>query len=215
MIALPTGVVVAAVLSAMAWPARSICAVGREWLPEANAPLKVTLSSMAACTQPERKIIYRYLSMEQRKELWRSHWSSFLGEGTKLNAKQQATLRMALSHIDNYFVSVTGGRTGLETDSLTSKRLKAEFGDSLAIAIFAILGPDQKFTGHNLASLLRAQNSATGGPSALQELPYCNCSISSDWCCTGTCSNSVECVTQGGCGTAWMYDCNGLCSTRE
>src|SRR3954469_527368 len=94
MIALPTGVVVAAVLSAMAWPARSICAVGREWLPEANAPLKVTFSSMAACTQPERKIIYRYLSMEQRKELWRSHWSSFLGEGTKLNAKQQATLRM-------------------------------------------------------------------------------------------------------------------------
>lgn len=38
----------------------------------------------------------------------------------------------------------------------------------------------------------------------------CNCSKNSDWCLTSTCDDA-SCEVNDGCGTMFVYDCNGRC----
>ena len=41
----------------------------------------------------------------------------------------------------------------------------------------------------------------------------CNCNTESDWCSIGDCMESHSCDgTNHGCGTLWVYSCNGLCN---
>ena len=214
--ALPCAMVTVMLLTAMAWERNSICADPSGWSDSGGRKSLITLADLSPCSLLERKAVYRHLSPAQRMTLWSEHWTSFLGPQTTLTSQQQATVRLAVSHAGRYFSSTpTANRAAIEADGLTSKRLKVQFGDSLAIAVFAILGRERGFTGHNLADLLRSTPPQRGGPFFASELPpYCTCAIQSDWCCQGTCSNDVDCImVPSACETIWGYDCDGLCGT--
>lgn len=46
---------------------------------------------------------------------------------------------------------------------------------------------------------------------------YCECSSYSDWCFSGTCNDKERCSTDAvdGCGTFWLFRCNGKCNKKN
>lgn len=187
-----------------------------------HADLPGALARFSECSITERKIAYAELSLSDRRALWQEHLSSFLDPTSTLTPQQQATVRLVISRLDRYFDSPAKGRIALERDGLTAKRLKAEFGDSLGKAMFAILGKDERVLGHTSGET-RVVIGKDGAPSIVYNEPrdsastktriaYCSCSQTSDWCCHGTCGTMYEdCIVSFGCGTLWLYWCNGLC----
>jgi hypothetical protein len=185
------------------------------------------LDKLSGCSFPERKEVYFRLSPAERIALWHSHLASFLREGSHLNSSQAATLRLFMSRLATYLSSNGDGKAALQRDGFSARALRAEFGDSLGKAIFAILGKDLRRDGHTTgetvayigpdgrAMLTESHSRSDAQP--LKTLPYCNCSQSSDWCCQGTCgTNSSDCITSSmGCGTLWLYRCNGLCESPQ
>ena len=179
-----------------------------KWAATNRLILPRTLKQFSAYSMVYRKAIYHELSQADRESLWREHLTSFLGAGSVLTTEQQATVRFVLSRLDSYVGSSAAGRAALKRDGLTPQRLKDQFGPTLARLIFSTLGPEEPLTLAIQAGSLR-----TIGERTTKSLPYCNCSIASDWCGNGHCGlSSTDCMpVDEGCGTLWCHECDGVC----
>ncbi|MGH2348221.1 MAG: bacteriocin fulvocin C-related protein [bacterium] len=208
-------------LAAIAEEPLPVCVAGVRASMSSHSPAEVVLERFSACSLPERRLAYADFTLTERRALWRSHLTSFLVKEPRLTPTQQLTLRSIIRSLDSYIDTENRARAALERDGFSAARLRAEFGDSLGKALFATLGTDDRLLGHTVGetgvakspdgTLLVTTSHLT--PTPAPKLPvYCSCSMSSDWCCQGTCGNEEsDCVTQGGCGTFWLYTCNGLC----
>jgi hypothetical protein len=188
--------------------------------PESNTdakPLKCaealpdSYDVFARCSLADRKDAYRHLPIEVRRGLWREHLASFLQPRSTLTAAQRAVVVTAMANLDDYIVAhedSVASRSAMARDGMTAKELKAVFGDSLARAMFAILGPDERVNGHTVGEApIEANMPKPKGT------PECSCSVVSDWCCHGQCQGGGCAIVEDECGTFWVYQCNGLCQT--
>jgi hypothetical protein len=198
------------------------CLAALEWAEANRVTLPTTLPKFAGYSMLYRKAIYHELSLQQRRALWREHLSSFVGPDSRLTAKQQALVRSVIGGINSYVAAPAKARDALARDGLTAKRLKAEFGDQLAREIFTDLGGADPRTNETrtsvsntgtreLASTVSVPNSQKSVKT--ESLPFCSCSVESDWCSHGMCSDiHHDCIaTDEECGTLWCYTCDGLC----
>jgi hypothetical protein len=191
-------------------------ASARDITPEAHAwarlnkdKLPQAYEDFAQYPLAYRRAIFAELSAAQRSKLWCEHLASYrASKGAGLSQDQEQVLdsAMRLARDHTTFTPGTPGRAQREKalSDLSEVALTA-YGEDEARALLATLGPAQV----NVMPLAGC--------------PGCECSTASDWCGPGYCCPNFDCAnvghgstcgcsSNGGCGTFWGYDCNGMCA---
>lgn len=140
-------------------------------------------ANLSALPLPARRDAFRAMTNEQRSSLWRTHLAKALNE-RELTGQQRAIIAQAVGLATPEFFAHHG--------SLDSLQIKDMFTGKDAREIFAQLGGPEP--------VARRNHVATD----------CSCSHSSDYCSTNCAGNG--CVNSDyGCGTLWLFACDGLC----
>jgi len=169
-----------------------------------------TYLSLDSLSMAERKKLVARASAQQSSDLWRLHLSLALITSPSLSPAQQAVIVSAIALADPSLFdtrkrdSEWRGKIGPSLQNLQVSA-RSVFSKDEAVKIFATLGKPI------VPSLPTATSLSVFVKTSQDFLPSCSCSTHSDWCntvCTGT--GSCE-HSDSGCGTLWMYDCNGQC----
>lgn len=150
-----------------------------------------------------------------REELWAQHIETFLQHNPQLTPEQRSVAYEALGLVKSGIFEISrsdsdwGTRVGqpLATLEHDAKQVltPAEARALLVELAPAALSPRRDLRGHT-DSAAHVRSDGFGDD--------CNCSSESNWCDFVTNpDNSCKgpCRAQQGCGTLWLYDCNGLC----
>jgi hypothetical protein len=191
---------------------KSLCQVANDWAVSNRANLPTTLNGFSEHELAYRKAIYNLITIEQRRELWREHLTSFLGPASRLTAGQQEVLQGAIARLDEYVDLPAKAQAAIKRDGLTPQRLRTLFGDSLAVAIFATLGPPAERS--RVATAVDGAVATLTGKTDSPQGGDCECSTESDWCVGSSC-RPLPCMYKLGCGTFWCHICDGLCSAAS
>lgn len=186
---------------------RPLCQVAADWAKDHRGTLPTSLAEISKYDMFYRKAIYHELSFPQRRELWREHLSGFLRPDVKLTDEQRSMVEYTVDHLETLVVPEAEAKKAHAAAGLEPTHLESVFGDSLAHAIFATLGPEDP------PRLAIPKDSTTSG----KPLDPCTCSTGSDWC-TGiwnTCISVLCGMTDSGCGTLWCWACVGQCGFVE
>jgi hypothetical protein len=222
-VVLPAAIVALSTLVAAsaAPPPRCAADVAAEWAQSHRATLPTTLPEFSKYDAVYRHAIYHELTPAQRAGLWRRQLEPLAGSGSTLTAPQQAKVRLLLSRLDYYMTAPAAeARGALDRDGFSSAALRAEFGVQLGRAIFEDLGAPTRRNGGVVASEAAqarpGEARADAESASLAMVSTCHCSYDSDWCSGDNycIRNGWECVHEDSCcGTIWMYECDGRCST--
>jgi hypothetical protein len=176
------------------------CEIVAQWVNENREAIPQTLVGLSKLPMAYRRAAVATLPMSVRRSLWREHISSFISDSTRLTTDQRSIIRTTLAHLDEYVDTTGAGKAARIRDGLTTARVNAVFGDSLAAAIFATLGP--------------ADPVVKG-----KALPHCDCNRAEDFCSKKPCSTVSQagewCAVVRGCGWLWCDLCDGTCPYSE
>lgn len=145
----------------------------------------------------ERVSSYVSLSPQSKNDLWKTHFAVSLAVDESFTQNQK-TFIVELIDLVDLPVFEEGHDFQLRSKineklSSISARAIELFGNSSAARLLASLGPGSSLDGYE---------ETEGGD--------CGCSTSSNWC-AGECSSLLPCTRKNGCGTLWLYECNGKC----
>ncbi|GAA1718450.1 bacteriocin fulvocin C-related protein [Fodinicola feengrottensis] len=197
------------------------------WVATNAGDLPRTYDEIVAHSQIYRKAIYRALGAADRAGLWTEQLTRYrTAHHTELSVAQKALLDQALATFTDASIFEDDAMSRPEVlQKLKSLEGSARslFGDRLAFAIFASLGPG--------ASTARP---GTGGQQSAVQLPgtenvaeppecdtLCECSVEDDWCTHPArycrlldCAHckDIKCTCFQGCGFAYQYQCDGYCN---
>lgn len=143
-------------------------------------------SALSALPVSARRDTFRAMANEQRSEMWHTHLAKALSRN--LTTEQRDIIARAIALATPEFFAHHGN-----LDSLT---IKDTFTGKDAREIFTQLGGPEPRSHHAIVS------------------PSCECSHSSDYCSTNCFGNGCT-VSEYGCGTLWVYSCDGLCRVAE
>lgn len=188
--------------------AEAACQQAQRWVESHRAELPQTYDEFSAYPVSMRRAIFRAATPEARSELWSTHLGQYLAGHSDLSAKQVSVIRQALDLATPELFAAVEGAPGNRRQinpvlAALDKEIRAAFEPAQASEIFAILGkPD---SGANGVLIVRHASPDTSGI-------QCSCSSSSDWCSGNYSCYSANCDQTGGCGTLWLYTCDGLCA---
>ena len=188
--------------------------------------------SMLALPVKDAKASFWNASSNDKSELWRTHLALFLVKRPELNERQKKVILAAISLATPEFFEMRSSDPRWKAkvqDPLRSleEQIISAFSLEDAAKIFATLRDDAESAkcGATGSVLLKNINykplrdsgsykqwiySRFGGQDIKVENNACVCSTESDYCpirkfCSGTACRP----TQSGCGTLWLYPCNG------
>ncbi|MFC3982081.1 bacteriocin fulvocin C-related protein [Streptosporangium jomthongense] len=142
-----------------------------------------------------RQSIFAALSPKSRSKLWSEHLKHYRLTHPNLSAEQLRVIELAS-------VVLAAEATFIEERDADVDRKLLEIQDA-AVAVFG------KEEARRLIAVLGPEDSSVG------LVPDCECSTLSDYYCAGRCIVSSEgrlCYWKPtGCGTGWIYQCNGTC----
>jgi hypothetical protein len=155
-----------------------------------NARVRAVLDMPAV---QDRKLAYSLLNKEEKSVIWRTHISTEMSK-VAMTEDQREVAEDAVSFISSADFD--------ETELVDSKvfkdlqdRVREKFDVPTRIKIFGNLGPMPK----------------TEGPP-----PNCSCATQSNYCSPNKFCGSAQCTTTpSGCGTFWLYSCDGQCRLAD
>lgn len=187
-----------------------------EALPECSADvfasveldhIPTTYAGMATLSEQERRYAFGQLEPADQKDLWRTHWDE-LQELRTYSDEEQAIFEEAK---DLLLPVMEDGGAMERLDDVTAFSKKAQdiMGFERAREAFADLGPPQ---GHALQVAGVSSGMSVFPTTSAEAVRGCGCSQYKDWCsiqmgCASGCSGG----SSWGCGTAWIYPCDGSC----
>lgn len=163
------------------------CVTAAKWVAENTDRLPTSLDEFSEYSLTYRKAIYRELSTPERETLWRAHIDQVLSN-------------VALTVDQRLFLQRVKGLLGTHLETGPTPEL-----EQLTAEAKAVLGME-----------LGALALGTLGPAPEREvdalLSECSCSQGSDWCSISMGCSAADCDFQDwGCGTGWIYGCDGTC----
>jgi hypothetical protein len=174
------------------------CEEAAQWAESVESSSFASLSAISAVPLVYRRAIYSRLTEQEQIGLWRAHLTRE-SERTPMSAAQRAFLSVASDSLEIWFSADSAARVTL-SDRMRP-RAKDLFGDQLATALFAKLGPDDPVS--------------PSAPASNALAPNCSCATADDWCGGSNHCTSGGCTTGGSCGWFWQKPCNGLCYQNE
>jgi len=144
-------------------------------------------TNLSALPLVARRDAFRAMTNEQRSSLWRTHLTKALNE-RELTGPQRSIVAQTIAVANPEFFVRHG--------SLDALNIKDNFTGKDAREIFAQLGGPPPLNHHVIMS------------------PACECSHTSDYCGTNCFGNGCT-ASDYGCGSLWVYSCDGLCRVAE
>lgn len=173
---------------------------------------EATLSAVMSSKDNSQLVIaYRLLKPAEKLELWSRHIGYFI-KSHDLTSEQSAFVTDFKNQwlVKNLFEESSPLLNNF-TRALPQIKYKAQslLGVPDAFSFLIDLPSDRVYYGYKAATIHSANtgirvNSEPGGGD-------CHCSQTDPYCNTGTCSDN-GCTTGSGCGTLWLYKCNGVCT---
>lgn len=156
-----------------------------------------------------RKAIFINLTPKQKVNVWTDRLGKVAGN-IKLTKKQHVLLDKFIKDLSPAVYDKNIER-GL---SISDKTLKSIFGETLAGNIFASLSPIQVLKENQTRSIVFGIDGIHQKSAETSVIEDCECSTESDYCGLQDCEKPgwPPCWdSTTGCGTAWIYPCDGMC----
>jgi rubrerythrin len=146
----------------------------------------------------ERKDAFRQSTPVEKSQLWETHLSLKLAGLT--NNQDQMNLIVELITLidsDTYTITEKSEKWKALDEKLSdiTKRIHENFSKKEAFEIFARLGGE----------------GSSKSPTPTKQKPNCSCSTRSDYCWGDSCLGGSCNGSSRGCGTIYIYECNGMC----
>ena len=179
----------------------SFGATAEGWVAKNPGKLPHDYDEFSTYSLTYRKAIFRALPPQARSQLWVAQFQRYRSAHPGLTAAQRAVLDRAEAIAAD---PNTHGTAMTEAKHAKFQQLgsaaRDAFGAEEASVLFTSLGP-----------------AAPGafGPRQPADDPNCTCSTTDDWCGAPNWCFYVkdQCVFVGGCGSQWVYLCDGFCMT--
>lgn len=158
---------------------------------------------MSSLDLTSRKDYYGNLTPSMKTDLWTMHLDTFLKNHQDLTAGQKSVIYYAMGLLSADLVEDKDLQKDVK-DELDAQ-IAANFTRAMQAMIFREIGSHE-----TIYSGVRA--SARGVHALIDD---CDCTQEHDWCNDLTNPNymcgNVRCVLHYGCGTLWLYTCDGIC----
>ncbi|MBY8885327.1 bacteriocin fulvocin C-related protein [Streptomyces sp. PTM05] len=171
------------------------CATAAAWAARNKDHLPQRYDDIITYPMAYRRAVYAQLPTNARAQCWTEHLER--NRPRDVTGDQRAVLDSAKAMLSTPAVLAIP-RTPAVSARLEAfhRKALAAFGPAKAGALFATLGPADRTEG-------------TVSPDET-----CTCTTESNWCdnwnpCSFKYDNCT--VTNGGCGSYWLYDCDGIC----
>lgn len=194
----------------------SDCAIAQSWAADNSAELPTTLAEMSALPVSYRRAAFRLLPKTTKISLFREHLEGFATPTSNLTERQKEFVREVAAELEVHFDANYSG-----PDSPLDLRIRELFDVRTAREVFASLGPDDPaMSGPRLgdkpvSALFARLDGVVDLVFPPQTYPDCSCASGSNWCggSTPKCylPELSDCVVTWGCGTLFLYECDGLC----
>ncbi|MFE7853380.1 bacteriocin fulvocin C-related protein [Streptomyces sp. NPDC057403] len=173
--------------------AENEAASAHAWVKSHRDALPTAYDDVVAYPESYRRAIHEALPAKARSRLWTEHLRRYDEARPGLSADQRTVLRRARALAGE--PATFEGAPPAELREV-GEAARAAFGPDEARALLAVLGPSTAVT-----------RSAAALPP-----PNCGCSIVDGYCgWTDPCVRGGCTTTRTGCGSLWIYPCNGLC----
>ncbi|HEY6320780.1 MAG TPA: bacteriocin fulvocin C-related protein [Thermoanaerobaculia bacterium] len=196
-------------LAAPAFAADPSCQERQAALASRLADLPKTYDAISTYPVDLRRAIFRTATPQARAELWTTQLQRILAERSNLTPAQVDVIQRALVLMTPELFAASGSGSNSprahEADLAALEReIRAAFEPAQAAGIFAVLGKSDS----GLGGSVLVHKGVPIVPDGIQ----CSCSTDSDWCSGAYSCWGANCDQSGGCGTLWLYTCNGLCA---
>ena len=184
------------------------CASTAAWVQANQARLPSQHEEFSRLPMNYRRAVFGALPPGTQSSLWRRHLEAYLDARSELTPRQTALVRELMSLASpGFFAKVSDATRRYEAvedlEALVARTAQL-FSTSERGTIFAEFGPPEAVTHARRPGLSAA------------DFGDCNCSVDSDYCGSGSHCVRTGCpVTRLGCGTLWLYDCDGECFLRQ
>jgi hypothetical protein len=187
------------------------------WVEANRNALPQRYEEVTALAMSYRREIFKASSPRVRSQLFVQQLTRYgTDHAASLTAQQRAVLDSGIALFSNTHMFALCGLDDHDYNALDALRTDSvrAFGASEAGALFAALTPPASL-GHALSADASSGIDDASTPFAPRDGDDCSCSNASDYC-----TDPRSCVqvsgdfcdhTDGGCGTGWLYDCDGLC----
>ncbi len=186
------------------------CEETAAWLETNKGRLPTMYDAVVGHSTPYRRAIFDASSPAVRSDLWTEHLNRYAAGRADLTASQLELLERvkALAAKPSSFDLSTGS---LEVWKAIETEVRAAFGQNEATRMLATLGdPDDSL--FSAPPALSSSERASASASRICLGNCCSCSTASDYCAGPMYRcRSNSCVRKSGCGTAYVYTCNGQC----
>jgi hypothetical protein len=156
-------------------------------------------SQLSELSKADRKVSFNVMSAEDQSSLWRVHFALNLARHPEWTQQQRSVVfeAIAIATPELYRVpkDSTWARLVDEPIRLLTQKALLAFSKQEGAALFSDLGLNEQPKSNH------ARRRTTGS---------CECSMECDWC-THQCLSSDCTVYYRGCGTMFLYACNGTC----
>lgn len=144
-----------------------------------------------------QKAMYRALNKYEKNEIWSQKFIKFLAT-QKLSISQRTFLNNIISDLQpDLFEEGTVVRLAFNEKEMRTT----------AISLFGMNDAVSLLTSLVISDVSNGNTFVEPGPSADE----CKCNRDHDWCATYMYCRKRVCDTGTGCGTLFLYTCNGLC----
>lgn len=183
-----------------------------EWVKENLSEIRTMSRSEWINVDENLKVpVYRAFTQQQKLKFWISKFTDVLS----LNWSNEER-----EHISSLIKMIKEQASVLEGYENLSDQEKNKF-DLFFYKWFEISREKFKWTDKLIYAIVASGNTLLDKEGNLSvsnnritNLSYtesnCNCSTKSNWCLTSSCDNTM-CTATSGCGTMFVYDCNGRC----
>ena len=176
------------------------------------ARLYTTLPSLS---MRDRKALFNGLTPELKSELWKAHLRLYLSKHLDFTEKQRAAVQGAIALITPRLFDIPQDSPDWQTNvhepiQRLMRKILEVFPREVARELLTFLGGPEPQQESNLM-LTKKDLPAFKPISRSVAQRDCTCSTRSDWCSGETECLAGNCQATRGCGTFWLYSCNGEC----
>lgn len=180
----------------------SFGATAAGWVAKNPGKLPHDYDEFSSYSLTYRRAIFRALPAQVRSQLWVEQFRRYRAAHPELTAAQRAVLDRAeaiAADPSTHSTAMTEAKHA--TFQQFGAAAREAFDAPEAAALFANLGP--------------ATSAAFGPQRPASPESDCTCSTTDDWCGSPTWCFYVkdQCDFVGGCGSQWVYLCDGFCMT--
>lgn len=154
--------------------------------------------SLSEQKHSDRRASFRKLSAQDKADLWHVHFALNLAKHPDWNEQQRSLVVEAMTIVTPTLYETPKDANWSQTVDapvrLFMQRVLISFSKIEAAELFSDLGGKEPLAHHARPA----------------ETPACDCSRESDWCTYDCWSNQCK-SSPSGCGSLWLYPCDGLC----